>query len=249
MPILFTLLPLATAGIISLLFSLPELHAQEIERLKNRFEIGDIDGMGELAEPLFAQIVNGEVSDSDSSQKHLIAMAAMKFHLASGDHDQAVLPFLIASHLQTELEGESKDPLVDSVDESFRTKHLPPAFFSEEDRSRFQAQFEKAVENGACLETELSAAYYDAGTDQQSPEQQKIVEAILAVQGNPKPSDREILKLVEHYVTHLQQHPTLVHQSLATAIEGLQALKRDVEADQLLSKFRSQFPDSRRLTR
>ena len=137
----------------------PETTAHQVARLKHRFEIEDVDGVGELIEPLFAQVVGEEQSSLDLPQKHLIALAAMKFHLISGDHSRAILPFLIALHLQNELK---KQPLhlllVEPVDktETFRTKYLPTLFFSEEDRSRFRKQFDKAINNGACLNSELS---------------------------------------------------------------------------------------------
>jgi len=252
----FTLLSFAMPF---LLLSSPELRAQDtvaegdvsqrIQRLQYRYEIEDIDGIGELIEPLFLQVVGGEGSTLDVPQKHLIAVAAMKFHLATGDHNQAILPYLVARHQQTKLEQTGIAALVDSVDEPFRNKHLPPMFFSENELSRFHSQLKKAIEQDACLENENSAFYAEENLDHLSFVQKQMLDAISVAKENPLPSDREILKLIEHHVTQLEQQPTLAHESLATAIEGLKRLDRTSEAERLRKVFQTQFPYSRRLDR
>jgi hypothetical protein len=244
----FLLLLLLTSGL--LLFSTalsaqqakqpeaPETTGHTIARLKHRFEIDDIDGIGELIEPLFAQVVNAQKTDLDLPQKHLIAMAAMKFSLASGDHTRAIVPFLIALHLQTATKENPRHKLlVKPVDqtETFRTKYLPTLFFTDEDRSRFRDEFDNALSNGVCLKTELSKAYYNASENQRSPAQQKMLDAIARVKKNPQPSDRDILKLIEHFATQRTDHPAIANKSLATAIQGLRKLKRTAEAEKLIS--------------
>ena len=76
MPKLLLLLLLAASGLV---FSSPELSAQEtqvpetiasqVARLKYRYEIEDIDGIGELIEPLFSLVVGKKESTLDLSQK------------------------------------------------------------------------------------------------------------------------------------------------------------------------------------
>ena len=244
-------------GITGFLFYSPELlaqapkaqetAAQRIQRLKYRYDIQDIDGIGELIEPLFAQVVGGEGSNLSVPQIHLIAIAAMKFHLATGDHGQAIVPYLVATHQQTELAQGSLASLVDLVDESFRDQNLPPVFFSDDDLSRFRIQLKRAIEAGECLEDEHSAYYDESNSDQLNSVQKQMVEMISNVRENPKPRDREILKLIDHYISHRNQHRALAHESLATAVEGLKRLDRNTEADRLTSVFHTQFPNSRRL--
>ncbi len=244
MPKLLLLLLFAVSG---LLFPSHQLLAQQVQvaetvasqiaRLKYRYEIDDFDGIGELIEPLFNQVIGKEESSLDLPQKHLVAMAAMRFHLVSGDHSRAILPYLLALHLQTELKEQPHHLLlVEPADktEKFR-RCLPTLFFTADDRSRFRKQFDQAVTNGVCLKTELSEAYYKAGKDQRSPAQQKILDAILLVRENPQPTDREIHKLLDHSFDQWVAHPTLTREAMTTAIEGLMKLNRAAEADRLKS--------------
>lgn len=218
----------------------PETTAHQVARLKYRYEIEDSDGVSELIEPLFNQLVGEEKSSLDLPQKHLIAMAAIKFYWNSGDHSRAILPFLIALHLETELK---KQPhyllLVEPVDKTkeFRTKYLPALFFNEEDRSHFRRQFDDAVNNGACVKTELSDFYYEADSNQLSPTQQKLLDTISLVKENPQPTDREIDDLMNCYFTQFLTHRALANESTKTAIEGLMKLNRTAEANRLKRMF------------
>lgn len=245
MPKLCLLLLLSATG---LLFSSPDLLAQEAQapekiadqlaRLRHRYKIGDVDGIGEMIEPLFTMVVDNEEPSLDLPQKHLIAMAALKFELASGDHSRAMVPYLIALHLQSELLKQPQHLLlVEPVDETaaFRTKHVPTLFFSPEDQSRFQKQFDNALENGACSKTKLSQTYYQADKRQRSQTQQQIMDDIARVKENPQPSDREIYRLLRDWFSHGNTDSALAEKSLTAAMEGLTKLNRNTEAEKLRS--------------
>ncbi len=257
MPKQILLLLLVISG---LPFPSPNLFAQapqktetigsQIGRLRYRLNNRDIDGVGELIEPLFTRVIGKAEPSLDLPRKHLIAVATMKFELASGDHGRAVLSYLIALHMQSEL---PKQPhhllLVEPVDEteSFRTKFFPTLFFTAEDQSHFRKQFDNAVEAGACLKTELTEAYYNADEDQLSAEQQRILDDISLVNKSQQPTDREIQRLIDHSVNQMLAHKTLANKSLSTAIDGLVKLKRDAEAGSLRRSLKARQRASARL--
>jgi len=218
-----------------------------IDRLKYRYQINDVDGIGELISPMFQQMIDGDSTEFDIPQLHLVAMAAVKFHVQSGVHHRAIVPSLIATGLQAKMKEDAIAPLVTPLNDSFRVKHIPPVFFSEQHRQQFGAELDAAIEKGSLNQSELAITYRDANPNQLKTVQQEMLTAISAAKGNPTPSDRAVLQAVDAFVSHRDQHPTLAHESLATAIEALRRLDRSAEANRLLAIFRTQYPDSRRL--
>ncbi len=237
-----------------------ETAAQKIDRLKYRCKIGDVDGIGELVEPLFQQVIDGDAR-FDVVQRHFIATAALKFHLRTGRYARAIVPYLIALQRQKQIDESPNEetandqnqhnPIDDGLgamaDDSFRRKHLPPIFFAADQHQQFIADVSVAIENGVLRESELTAAYHAADSNQLTTVEQKMVVAISAVAPQRLVTDREILRLVDFFVTYRSQHPTLSHESLVAAIEALRRQKRHQEVQRLTMAFRQHYPDSRRL--
>ena len=221
---------------------------RKFDRLYCRYQINDIDGLGELIEPLWKQLIQGDAK-FELAQKHLIAMAAIKFYISTGEHHLAILPDLVTIEIQSAIEKESVRPLVEPLDASFRRKHLPPIFFSDKDRRQFRSDLNTAIVQGVLVESELVVKYREATPNKLDKIQKEMLASISTAKASNTPSDREILRLIQSFVTHIDEHCTLAHESLATAIEALLRLNRNDEAERLRAAFLTQFPDSRRLER
>lgn len=228
--------------------SAQENNDRVILRLKHRYEINDVDGIGTLIQPLFQSVVEGD-SKFDAAQKHVIALSAMKFYVRTGEHFRAIVPLLIGLQIQSKLEEATNNTLIAPMSDSLRVMQVPPLFFSDEDRVKFRDELHNAIEKGTIVESELVNFYRAAVPNQLMPHQQEMLTSILAAKKNPKPSDREILRLIDFFVINQAEHPTLTHESLATAIEALQRLDRNEEAERLQAVFDTHYPDSRRLKR
>ena len=249
MQILFSLL-LAFAFNIILLSpaSAQQFTDRKFDRLMYRYQINDIDGIGELIEPLWQRYIQA-AAEFDLPQQQLIALAATKFYVHRGEHYRAILPYLTGLQIQNALKKESLELLIELPDNSFRLKHLPPIFYSEKAQRQFRCKLDAAIDHGVLRESELVAKYRDSAPDQLSKIQTEMLTSISAAKANASPSDRDVLRLIDSFVTQKDKHTTLAHESLATAIEALQRLNRIDEADRLAEVFRTQFPDSRRLKR
>ena len=245
---LLPLLMVAFALVFSSAVSAQPSTDQNLERLKYRYHINDIDGVGELIDPLCKQIVQGD-ADFDLAQQHLIVLAATKFYVQAGEHHLAVLPYLIGTQTQEAMEKESIKPLAEPLDAQFRRKHLPLVFFSINDRQICQSQLNAAIDQDVLIKSKLVMEYLKSSPEQLNKIQHAMLASITAAKANALPSDQEIMRLIEWFVTQKDEHRTLAHESLATAIEALQHLNRNDEAERLRAAFRHQFPDSRRLTR
>ena len=243
------LLSVFTIGFIfcSVVFAQPS-NDLKFDRLKYRYQINDIDGIGELIEPLWQQLIRGD-AEFELAQQHLVATATTKFYVLTGEHHLAILPYLIGIQAQKRMEKESLEPLVEPLDASFGLQYLPPVFFSEKNQQQFQSQSDAAIDQGVMRESELVAKYRDVSPDRLDPIQTEMLAAISTAKANVTPSDRQVLRLIESFVTQQDKHSTLAHESLATAIEALQRLNRDDEAERLAAVFRTNFPDSQRLIR
>ena len=231
----------------------PAVFAQQstdllLNRLKHRYQINDIDGIGELIEPLWQRLMGGN-AEFDLAQQHLVATAASKFHLCTGEHHRAILPYLVSVQIQEALVSGSSQPLIELPDASFRNKYPPPIFFSEKNKQRFRSESDAAIDQGLLRESELVAKYREGDPDQLDSIENDMLASISAVKASDTPSDRQILLLIESFVAQKDQHWSLAHESLATAIETLRRLDRNDEAERLAVVFRTQFPDSRRLER
>ena len=221
---------------------------QKFIRLKYRYQINDIDGIGELITPLWQQTISGE-PEFDLVQQHLIAIAAVKYYVRTGEHQRAILPYLVGVQMQETMKKESLETLLEPLDASFGIKYLPPIFYSEQDQRQFQSELDTAIDQGLLNQSEFAAKYREANPGQLDRVQSEMLTSITAAKTVATPSDREILRLIESFVAHKDQHWTLAHESLATAIEALERLNRNDEAARLAAAFRNQFPDSRRLER
>ena len=239
---------LALGSVLSTTAFAQQSSDQNLDRLRYRYQINDNDGLGELIEPLWQHLIQG-VAEFNLPQQHLIAMAAMKFYSRTGQYDLAILPGLVAVQKQQAMQKVSATPWVEPIDARYRKQHLPPVFFTEQDRQRFRSQLNTAIVQGVLNESELVVKYREPTPDKLDKVQNEMLASITAATANDPPSDREILRLIQSYVTHQDQHRALAHESLAIAIEALQRLKRKDEAERLAAVFRTQFPDSRRLQR
>lgn len=222
-----------------------------LQRLRHRYSIDDIDGIGEIINPLINNLIQPippAQSDLSISEQHLIAAAAVKFFVRRGQFSHAVVPFLIAKDRQQTLTKNAETGQIKFLDAKFQHSHLPPLFLSKAQRTQVHSEIKVALGNGLITQSSDVDRYLSPPQNSLSVEQQEMVAAIAAAQTANPIKDRQILKLIQHFVIHHNDHHYLTHQSLALAIDLLEQNQRHQEADRLRSVFRTHFPDSQRIS-
>lgn len=223
--------------------------ADVFDSLKHRYQTDDIDGIGEIIIPLISNMKDRSEPELSLPEKHLMAAAAVKFYVRRGEFSKSVVPFLIAQNCQQRLTETGETGRVEFLDGEFQRSYLPPLFLTDAQQQRVGSEINAAIDAGELERSPATDRYLSPQKNELSAQQSEMLAAISAARSTDPIKDRQILKLVQHFVVYREDHYRLTHQSLALAIERLEQDRRLEEANRLRAVFRTHFSDSRRISK